>query len=221
MNEVYWTVIINLILSAINAIMVGINIYLMNRRTKEGLKLSQREQRISILEKSGLSVGLATQKSKVELRVTNIGKLSIDNIIFDLCVLTESGETLLEKTYLRKDTLLKAEEFTIPISSILNDRLKEKEFLSFHEITLGDEFDPDSGRYYPVIARAWWAERDFSIDLIININYQVLGESKTQRNTFKIKYIVDPKFYGYHGEDMFIDSDNFRIEVQRISGEWK
>jgi hypothetical protein len=214
-----FTTTINIILSVANAVMVATNIYLINRRTKEGFKLSRREQRISILEKSGLSIELTAHNNKEEIKVTNIGQLSIDNIKVDICSLTESGKTLLQRTYLRKDTLLKAGEFIVPLSSILKGQLKEEGKLSFHKNEMGTEFDPDIGREVPIIFNVWYAKNDFSLILKVKTSYQVLGETKTQQDTFRLSYIVDPQFF--RDPFVFIDGDNYKINVQRISGEWQ
>jgi len=212
------TTTINIILSIANAVMVATNIYLINRRTKESLELSRREQRISVLEKSGLSIELSAQNNKEEIKVTNIGQLPIDNIKFDICALTGSGGTLLQRTYLRKDTLLKAGEFTIPLYSALKNQLKEKGMLSFHENEMGTEFDPDIGHEVPIIFSVWYAKNDFSLDLKVKTSYQVLGETKTQQDTFRMEYVVDPEFF--RDAFVFIDSDNYKIDAQRVSGEW-
>lgn len=61
--------IVNIALSIANAVMLAINLFLVNRRTKESLQLSRREQRIKILEKSGLLVELLANNNQ-EIKVT-------------------------------------------------------------------------------------------------------------------------------------------------------
>jgi hypothetical protein len=62
--------IVNIALSIANAVMLAINLFLVNRRTKESLQLSRREQRIKILEKSGLLVELLANNNQEEIKVT-------------------------------------------------------------------------------------------------------------------------------------------------------
>jgi len=62
--------IVNVALSIANAVMLAINLFLVNRRTKESLQLSRREQRIKILEKSGLLVELLANNNQEEIKVT-------------------------------------------------------------------------------------------------------------------------------------------------------
>lgn len=212
-------VVANVILSIANAAMLAINLFLVNRRSKESLSLSQRQHRVRILEKSGLSTELSALRNKEEIKTTNIGELSIDKISLDVCVLTETQETLLERKYVRKDTILKGQEVTIPLHSILKDVLKGKGLVSYYENDLGVELDPDTGHEVPIVVGVWYAEKDFSLNIVIKTDYVVLGEIKTQQNTFKLEYMIDPEWY--REPFAFIDSDNYRVNVQKISGEWQ
>lgn len=210
---------VNTILLVANAIMLAINLFVVNRRAKESLKSSQRDQRIRILEKSGVSIELSGQKNKEEIKITNIGELSIDNLSLDVCVMTESGGRLLERKHDSKGSLLKAQESVVPLYSILRNAFEEKELISYRENDMGTQFDPDTGRDVPIIVGVWYAQKDFSLDVAIKASYKVLGETKTQQDTFKLEYVIDPEF---HREPFaFINSDNYKITVQKISGEWK
>ncbi len=211
--------VVTIVLSIANAIMLAINLLLINRRSKEGLQVSKREQRIKILEKSGLSTELLALKNKEELKITNIGELSIDTLSLDVCILTESGENLLEREYNSKGSLVKAQEFVVPLYSILKNMLKEKELISYSEYEMGTEIDPYSGRDVPIIASAWHAKKDFSLEIVVKTSYEVLGETKTQQDTFKLEYVIDPEWY--RDNFVFVDSDNYEIKVRKISGEWQ
>ena len=210
---------VTIVLSVANAIMLAINLFLINRRSKESLQVSRREQRIKILEKSGLSTELLALKNKEEIKITNIGELTIDSLSLDVYVLTESGENLLERKYDSKGSLVKAQEFVVPLYSILKNALKEKELISYRENELGTEFDPNTGRDVPIIVGVWYAKKDFSLDVVVKTSYEVLGETKTQQDTFKLEYAIDPEWY--RDAFVFIDSDNYRIKVLKISGAWQ
>lgn len=81
------------------------------------------------------------------------------------------------------------------------------------------EFDPYAGRDVPIIVGVWNAKNDFTLDVVIRTSYEALGEEKAQQNTFKTKYVIDPEFYV--NDLVFIDSDNYRINVQKFSGKWQ
>lgn len=212
-------VAINLILSVANAIMVAINLLLVNRRAKESLKLSKREQRIKILEKSGLSVHLSATNNKEEIKVTNIGELSIDKLSVDVNVVTETGESLVKRKYVSKDALLKAQELIVPLHSVLKNALKEKELISYIESDMGTQFDPNIGDDVPIIVSAWHTKDEFSLDIVIKTGYEALGEEKAQQDTFKMKYVIDPEFF--RDPFIFIDGDNYEIQIEKISGQWQ
>jgi hypothetical protein len=95
------TTIVNVALSVANAVMLAVNLFLVNRRTKETLQVSRKEHRLKIFGKTELRVELLAKNNREELKVTNTGKMSIDKVSLNVSVL-ESGTTLLE----RKDTFL-------------------------------------------------------------------------------------------------------------------
>lgn len=210
--------LVNVALSIANATMLAVNLFLVNQRTKESLQLSRKEQRIRIFEKSGLLVELLGNNNQEDIKVTNTGETSIDKLSLNVSVL-ESGANFLNRKYTSKSSVLKAQEFTIPLHKVLRKILAEKKIMSYREDEIGSEFDPETGEDVPVIAGKWIARKDFSLDITVKTDYEVMGEEKTQQDSFKVSYLVDPEFY----DDpwLFIESDNFKMEIQKVSGEWQ
>lgn len=211
--------IVNIVLGIANAVMIAINLLLVNRRAKEGLKLSQREQRIGILRESGVSIDLLAKRNTEEIKVTNIGGMTIEKLGLDICIQRESGEDLLKKKYVINTSLFKSQDLVIPLNEVLRKILGEKKLLTYIEQEDGTDFDPDIGEDVPIIFSKWDAGKDFALIVTIKTGYEVLGEEKTQQDNFRMSYVIDPSFYQ---DDMqFIDSDNFEIRIQKISGEWQ
>jgi len=212
------SVVINLALSVANAVMLGINLFLVNRRSKESLQLSRSDQRIKIFEKSAVMLELIGKNNQEEIKVTNNGETSIDKLSLNVSVL-KSGENLLERKYTSKSSLLKTQGFTVPLHNVLKKAYAEKKLMTYREDEVGMEFDPEVGDDVPIILRKWWAKEDFSVDITVNTTYEVMGEEKTQQDSFKVDYEVDPEFYRTYL--MFIDGDNFETRIQRVAGEWQ
>jgi hypothetical protein len=212
------TTIVNVVLSTANAVMLAINLFLVNRRTKESLQLSERDQRIKIFERAGLLLELLVISNQEEIKVTNTGEMSIDKLSLNVSVL-KSGEKLLDRKYTSKSSLMKAQDFTVPLHKVLRKTFEERKLMSYRKDEVGFEFDPDVGYEVPIIIGKWWATEDFSLEITVNTSYEVMGEEKTQQNTFKADYEVDAEFY--REPFIFIDGDNFAIKIQKIHGEWQ
>ena len=207
------TTIINVALSVANAALLVIHLFLENRRTKESLQLSRRDQRIRIIETSELRVELLEKNNEEQIKVTNVGEREIDKLSLNIIVM-KFGVNLLDKEYPSKSLLQKSREFYVPLHKILRKVLEGRKLMSYREDEVGFEFDPDVGHEVPKVIGKWWAKEDFSLEIALKTRYEAVGEEKIQRDTFRADYRVDSEFY--RDQWVFIDSDNFELQIQRV-----
>ena len=203
-------------LSALSALLVAIQAYLVYRLEKARLRL---ESYIGISEKSELEIKPETQPGENEnIKITNKGLIPTDEIKtkIDITVERRNKPSLpLHLEWERRTVLSSKEVAVIPLYEKLTDFFERNKLVSLVKSGEFSSEDPETGEEVTDTLDVPRLRKPFSLILHIEVESKIEGQVRNTRKKFRFNYRwKHPESYSGWEAD-------YEVLINEHMGEWK
>jgi len=202
------------IFSALSAILVAIQAYLVYRVDRAKLRL---ESYLGITEKSELTIKPVIQAGPNEvIMLTNNGLIPIDELEakIDMTISIKKQPDIPFHLEWQRKTILSSKEVAIlPLYEKLNNFFEEKKLMTTEEFEFPSE-DPETGEEVTDTLSVARLVKPFSVMLQIEVKSNLQGQTKTTKKKFRLNYNFIFKPIPDYEPD-------YEITVYEHMGEWK
>lgn len=202
------------ILSALSAILVAIQAYLVYKVDKARFRL---ESYLGITEKSELTIKPEIQAGPNEvIMLSNNGQIPIDELEakIDMIISIKKQQDIpLHLEWQRKTILSPKEVAVLPLFEKLNNFFEEKKLMTTEEFEFPSE-DPETGEDVMDTLSAPRLVKPFSAMLEVEVKSKLQGQAKTTKKKFRLNYnFIFASIPDYEPD--------YEITVYEHMGEWK
>lgn len=205
---------VQIIISIFSAIMVAIQVYLVNKVDKARLNI---ERFSGITEKFGLEIKPIIEMGNFEtIAVNNKGTIPVDEILMKINLRVErrKGANLPLNIAWSRKALLDANEITkIPLHDKLWPFLEQNNLVKLVEEAQITTDDPETGENVDDYLYTGHLEKQFSVLLDITVALTIQKEITTIRKKYRLHY-------SWRMENIPSFEDDYIISISEDSGEW-
>jgi hypothetical protein len=202
------------ILSALSAILVAIQAYLVYRVDRARLRL---ESYVGIGEKSELTIKPVIEAGPNEvIMLTNNGLISIDEleVKIDITISVKKQPDIPFHLGWQRRTILSSKEVAIlPLYEKLDNLFEEKKLRATEEFEFPSE-DPETGEEVTDTLSVARLVKPFSMMLQMEVKSHLQGQTRTTKKKFRLSY-------NFIFEPIPDYEPDYRITVDECVGEWK